>query len=170
MGRLPDRGSRPRTFWTCAAGCGFVTPFAPAHRVAQRIQAVLYHHGIPQHIADVGEARLARPPEVAGSGARAVTIALEVIDALNIQLAPFDMAFRVCARAAGCRADRSDLWRRGADLDHDPCRNSATPAGSPAPATPSATPGWTSPSTNPTSTAPPAPLPPRTTRAALGAV
>ena len=73
----------------------------------QRIQAVLYHHGIPQRrdlLTLEKRQWLARQKLPAGAREQ-VTIALEVIDALDIQLAPFDVALRAYARKQpGCRA------------------------------------------------------------------
>src|SRR5215217_5570607 len=73
----------------------------------QRIQAVLYHHGVPQRNGLLtGENRawleaLALPP----SAREQVTVALQIIDAIDAQLAPLDRELRAYARRqAGCRA------------------------------------------------------------------
>src|SRR5204862_1264667 len=73
----------------------------------QRIQAVLYHHGLPQRrqlMTDEGRAWLAQAP--LGETAREqVTVALSMIDALDVQLAPIDRELRAYARRQpGCRA------------------------------------------------------------------
>jgi transposase len=73
----------------------------------QRIQAVLYHHGLPQrrdlltreNRAWVEQAAL---PETAREQ---VTVALAMIDALDVPIAPIDRELRAYARRqAGCRA------------------------------------------------------------------
>jgi transposase len=73
----------------------------------QRIQAVLYHHGLParrdlltrENRAWVEQAAL---PETAREQ---VTVALAMIDALDVQLAPLTRDLRAYARRqAGCRA------------------------------------------------------------------
>jgi len=73
----------------------------------QRIQAVLYHHGCPQHgnlITIEGRSWLAA--QLLTTGAREqITIALGVIDALEVQIAPLDKELRSFARRqAGCKA------------------------------------------------------------------
>ena len=73
----------------------------------QRIQATLYHHGCPQRRALMtGEGRqwlAAQPlPEAAREQ---VTVAVAMIDALEVQIAPIDRELRAYARRqAGCRA------------------------------------------------------------------
>jgi transposase len=73
----------------------------------QRIQAVLYHHGCPARrrlmIADGREWLHSRPlPE---SAREQVTVALQMIDALQAQIAPLEAELRAYARKqAGCRA------------------------------------------------------------------
>jgi transposase len=73
----------------------------------QRIQAVLYHHGCPQRrqlmtaegrrwLADVALPATAREQ---------ITVAVAMIDALDVQLAPIDRELRAYARRQpGCRA------------------------------------------------------------------
>jgi transposase len=73
----------------------------------QRIQAVLYHHGCPQRRAlMVGDGRdwlAAQPlPETAREQ---VTVALAMIDALDLQMRPIEKELRAYARRqAGCKA------------------------------------------------------------------
>jgi transposase len=73
----------------------------------QRIQAVLYHHGCPQRrelMTRDGRAWLGAQalPETAREQ---VTVALAMIDALDVQIAPLDRELRAYARRqAGCRA------------------------------------------------------------------
>jgi transposase len=73
----------------------------------QRIQAVLYHHGCPQRsdlMTDAGRSWLAAQPLPAGAREQ-ITVALSVIDALELQLAPLEKELRVFARCQpGCRA------------------------------------------------------------------
>jgi len=73
----------------------------------QRIQAVLYHHGCPQRRALMtGDGRqwlAAQPlPETAREE---VSVALAMIDALDLQMAPIEKQLRAYARRqAGCKA------------------------------------------------------------------
>jgi transposase len=73
----------------------------------QRIQAVLYHHGIPQRrqlmTADGREWLAAQPlPEAAREQ---ITVAVGMIDALDRQMAPVEKELRAYARRqAGCKA------------------------------------------------------------------
>ncbi|MGZ6590288.1 MAG: IS110 family RNA-guided transposase [Solirubrobacteraceae bacterium] len=73
----------------------------------QRIQATLYHHGCPQRrsllIGDGREWLASQPlPETAREQ---VTVALAMIDALEVQIAPLDKELRAYARRqAGCKA------------------------------------------------------------------
>jgi hypothetical protein len=97
----------------------------------QRIQAVLYHHGLPQrrdlltreNRAWVEQAAL---PETAREQ---ISVALSMIDALDVRLAPIDRELRACARRqAGCRALNGPLRDRGADRGDDPRRAGRLPA------------------------------------------
>jgi transposase len=73
----------------------------------QRIQATLYHHGCPQRrslMAGDGRDWLAAQPLPATARER-VTVALAMIDALELQIAPIEKELRAYARRqAGCRA------------------------------------------------------------------
>ena len=73
----------------------------------QRIQAVLYHHGCQQRrnlMTEEGRGWLAAQPLPAGAREQ-VTVALRMIDALDVQLAPLDKELRVYARRQpGCKA------------------------------------------------------------------
>ena len=73
----------------------------------QRIQATLYHHGCPQRRSlMVGDGRewLAAQP-LPPAAREQITVALQMIDALEAQLAPLDMELRAYARRqAGCKA------------------------------------------------------------------
>jgi transposase len=73
----------------------------------QRIQAVLYHHGCPQRrslmIGDGREWLAAQPlPQTAREQ---VTVALAMIDGIEVQIAPLDKELRAYARRqTGCKA------------------------------------------------------------------
>ena len=73
----------------------------------QRIQSVLYHHGCPQHgelLTLAGRQWLAAQP-LPTAAREQITVALAVIDALEIQLAPMDQRLRAFARRQpGCKA------------------------------------------------------------------
>jgi transposase len=73
----------------------------------QRIQAVLYHHGCPQRrslMTGDGRAWLASQP-LPATAREQVTVALTMIDALELQIAPLDKELRAYARRqVGCRA------------------------------------------------------------------
>jgi transposase len=73
----------------------------------QRIQAVLYHHGFPQRrdLLTLEKREWLATRKLPAAARQQVTIALEMIDALDIQLVPFDVALRAYARRQpGCRA------------------------------------------------------------------
>jgi transposase len=73
----------------------------------QRIQATLYHHGCPQRrslMVGDGRAWLAAQP-LPETAREQVTVALAMIDALELQLAPIEKELRAYARRqAGCKA------------------------------------------------------------------
>jgi transposase len=73
----------------------------------QRIQAVLYHHGCPQRRALMtreGREWLAGQALCAVAREQ-ITVAVAMIDALDVQLAPLDLQLRAYARRqVGCRA------------------------------------------------------------------
>jgi transposase len=72
----------------------------------QRIQAVLYHHGCPQRgniLTNDGRAWLAAQP-LSAAAHEQITIALSVIDALEVQISPLEKELRTFARRqAGCK-------------------------------------------------------------------
>jgi transposase len=78
----------------------------------QRMQAVLYHHGLPQQR---GLLSLERREWIAGlklpaAAREQLTVALELIDALDIKLVPFNQQLRAYGRRqAGCRALVSEI-------------------------------------------------------------
>jgi transposase len=73
----------------------------------QRIQAVLYHHGLPhrrQLMTREGRAWLSEQP-LPETAREQVTVAVAMIDALDRQIAPLDVELRAYARRqVGCRA------------------------------------------------------------------
>src|SRR5215207_5932222 len=73
----------------------------------QRIQAVLYHHGCPQRrelMTRHGRQWL-REQELSETAREQVTVAVAMINALDVQIAPLDRELRAYARRqAGCRA------------------------------------------------------------------
>jgi transposase len=73
----------------------------------QRIQAVLYHHGLPQRrqlMTGDGRAWLAEQP-LPETAREQVTVAIAMIDAIEVQIAPIDRELRAYARRQpGCRA------------------------------------------------------------------
>jgi transposase len=73
----------------------------------QRIQAVLYHHGFPQRrnlMTGEGRGWLATQP-LPASAREQITVAVAMIDALDVQIAPLNRELRAYARRQpGCRA------------------------------------------------------------------
>jgi transposase len=73
----------------------------------QRMQAVLYHHGLPQRrqlMTRDGRAWLAEQPLLAVARAQ-ITVAVAMVDALDVQIAPVEKELRAYARRQpGCRA------------------------------------------------------------------
>jgi transposase len=73
----------------------------------QRIQAVLYHHGCPQRrqlITGDGRDWLQAQP-LPGTARQQITVSLQVIDALELQIVPLDRELRSYARRqTGCKA------------------------------------------------------------------
>ena len=121
------------------------------------MQAVLYHHGVPKR-ADLltrREPRLGQRAAAASRGGEQIAIALAVIDAIDLRLAPFDRELcRYARRQPGCKALMGHYGIGAltsvtilAELG-DVKRFSSSRAGS-------ATPAWTSPCTPPTSAARP---------------
>jgi transposase len=73
----------------------------------QRIQAVLYHHGLAQRRDLLTRENRAWVEQAAlpATAREQVTVALAMIDALDVQIAPLDLALRGYARRQiGCRA------------------------------------------------------------------
>jgi transposase len=140
---LKGRGKRPKTDWADARHLRELlligrlpeSWIAPAHLLdlrarvrtrhtllhqrtewQQRMQAVLYHHGCPH---TRGLLKLANRERIAAlrlpaAGREQLTIALEMIDAIDLQLAPFDLSLRAYARKQpGCRALKDQIYGIG---------------------------------------------------------
>ena len=76
-------------------------------RWQQRMQAVLYHHGLPQRRELLTRANRAWVEELPlpVTAREQITVALALIDAVEVQLAPLTVELRAYARRqAGCRA------------------------------------------------------------------
>jgi len=73
----------------------------------QRIQATLYHHGCPQRrqlMTAEGRAWLAAQP-LPEAAREQITVAIAIVDALEVQIAPLDKELRAYARRqVGCKA------------------------------------------------------------------
>jgi transposase len=73
----------------------------------QRMQAVLYHHGFPQRrdLLSLEKREWLTGLALPAAAREQITISLQIIDALDLQLVPFDLALRGYARKqTGCRA------------------------------------------------------------------
>jgi transposase len=73
----------------------------------QRMQAVLYHHGFPQqrNLLTAEKRAWLAGLKLPDAAREQLTIALQIIDALDTQLVPFDRELRAYARKhPGCRA------------------------------------------------------------------
>ena len=137
----------------------------------QRTHAVLYHHGHPQKDGLLRVANRAWLEQIAlpDAAREQVTVALAMIDALK----PRRPSPPSCAATRAANRAARRCWAFTASASSPRLRSSptlATRAGSLRLAKRSATPAWTSRSISPTGAAAPAPLPPRTARAALGAL
>jgi transposase len=124
----------------------------------QRIHSVLYHHGVPQqrNLLTSEKREWLAALKLPAAAREQITIALSVIDALDLKLNPFDQDLRAYARKQpGCRTLADQIYGVGGLTAVTILAEFATPAASATPATSCATPGWTSPSTNPTITARP---------------
>jgi transposase len=73
----------------------------------QRMHSVLYHHGFPQqrNLLTVEKRAWIAGLKIPAAGRQQLDIALQIIDALDAQLVPFDLDLRAYARnQPGCRA------------------------------------------------------------------
>jgi nucleotide-binding universal stress UspA family protein len=123
----------------------------------QRVQATLYHQGVPV-IASLasaeGQARLAAA-ELSPAGRVAVEVGLRQLDRLTAELDPLRAELaRFSRRQPGCRALRTTHFGIGPITSVAIWAEMGDPAASPPPMTPCVTPAWTSPSTPPTASEP----------------
>ncbi|MGZ6670615.1 MAG: IS110 family RNA-guided transposase [Solirubrobacteraceae bacterium] len=82
----------------------------------QRMQAVLYHHGIPQRrdLLTLEKREWMTGLALPAAAREQITISLQIIDALDLQLAPFDLDLRAYARKQpGCRALSDQIYGVG---------------------------------------------------------
>jgi transposase len=83
----------------------------------QRMQAVLYHHGLPKRaglLTGENRAWIEQQP-LPGAGREQITVALGMIDALEVRITPLDKELRAYARRqTGCRALQSAHYGIGA--------------------------------------------------------
>jgi hypothetical protein len=96
----------------------------------QRIQAVLYHHGLPQRRDLLTRENRAWVEQTAlpDTAREQITVALAMIDALDVQLAPIDKELRAYAPPGRLPGAAGPLRDRRADRDHDPRRAGRLPA------------------------------------------
>ena len=108
VGRLPESWIPPAHLLDLRARVRLRHTLVDARREwQQRMQAVLYHHGVPSRswLMTPQLARLARELELPATAREQITIALAMIDAHDAQLAPLDQQLRDYARRQpGCRA------------------------------------------------------------------
>jgi transposase len=82
----------------------------------QRIHSVLYHHGVPQqrNLLTVEKREWLAGLRIPAAAREQITIALSVIDALDLKLIPFDQDLRAYARKQpGCRVLIKTLYGVG---------------------------------------------------------
>ena len=124
----------------------------------QRMQAVLYHHGLPKR-ADLltreNRAWVEQLP-LPVAGREQIAVGLHVIDAVDVRLAPIDkQLWSYARRQAGCRALKAAHYGIGALTSVTILAELGDArAGSHPRARRSATAGWTSPCTRPISAVP----------------
>ena len=108
IGRLPESWIAPEPILDLRARVRLRhTLSAQRGEWQQRIQAVLYHHGCPQRrnlMTGEGQRWLVAQPLPAGAREQ-VSVALAMIEAVDVQLAPLTRELRAYARRQpGCRA------------------------------------------------------------------
>jgi transposase len=82
----------------------------------QRMQAVLYHHGFPQqrNLLTVEKRQWLTGLSLSATAREQLTMALQMIDAIDLQLVPFDRGLRADARKQpGCRALADQIYGIG---------------------------------------------------------
>jgi transposase len=108
VGRLPESWIPPEHLLDLRARVRLRHTLVDARREwQQRIQATLFHHGVPPRSWLLGAESRAwlEALELAPAAREQITVALAMIDALDAQLAPLDQQLRDHARRqAGCRA------------------------------------------------------------------
>ena len=80
------------------------------------MQAVLYHHGAPhaRGLLKLESRERAARLKLPAAAREQLTIALSMIDAIDLQLAPFDLALRAYARKQpGCRTLTDEIYGTG---------------------------------------------------------
>jgi transposase len=140
---LKGRGKRPKTDWADARHLRELLLIgrlpeawiAPAHLLdlrarvrcrhtlvhqrtewQQRMQAVLYHHGIPQarNLLTLESRERLAALTLPAAAHEQLAIALQIIDAIDLQLAPFDQSLRAYARKqTGCRELTNEIYGVG---------------------------------------------------------
>ena len=92
----------------------------------QRMHSVLYHHGIPQqrNLLTLEKREWLASLKLPAAAREQLDISLQIIDALDTQLVPFDRELRAYGRkqAGVSHACQRDLRCRRADRGHDPRR------------------------------------------------
>ena len=174
VGRLPESWIPPEHLLELRARVRLRHTLVDQRREwQQRMQAVLYHHGVPPRSWLLGAesrawlAGLELPP----AAREQITIALALIDAHDAQLVPLDQrAARLRQAPARLPGADAPLRDRAADLDHDPRRaRRRAPLQLLARGRPLRRPGHHRPPIR-RPPRPRPPLPPRPTGAALGAL
>jgi transposase len=82
----------------------------------RRMHAVLYHHGVPQSrkLLTLEKREWIAGLKLPAAAREQLTIALEMIDAIEIQLGPFDLSLRAYARKQpGCRTLIDEIYGVG---------------------------------------------------------
>ena len=140
----------------------------------QRMHAVLYHHGVPQRreLLTLENREWLAALKLPAAAREQLTIALEMIDAIELQLGPFDLALRAYARKQpGCRTLTDQIYGIGElTVGHDPRRARRHPPVSELPGRGPLRRAGHHRLPIRSTPRPRASLPPRTARAALGAV
>jgi transposase len=92
----------------------------------QRVQAALFHHGVsgaPDKLLSAPRREFLAGLELPDAAMERIAVSLQVIEALDRQLAPLEKQLRQLARhRSGCRALLAPLRHRRADRADDPLR------------------------------------------------
>jgi transposase len=88
----------------------------------QRMHSVLFHHGVPRSrkLLTLANRERIAALKLPAAAREQLTIALEMIDAIEVQIGPVDLALRAYARTQpGCRALIDQIYGLGpADVGH----------------------------------------------------